>query len=532
MRRIVRWCCALALVAPAVSWAGSSVVSEKADDVEIVVYRFDAEPIDDSPIVFADEYEGLALISEERELDIPAGRSTLVFRRTAGTMVPQTARLLGLPGGVVEANFDYSLISWRTLVAASTGRSVRVVRTQKSTGKRSEDIAVIRSGPDGIVLEYPDHTEALSCSGLQESIIFDDIPPSLLAEPTLSVQVDVRQAGRYKLRLNYLATGLQWSADYVARLGADGHSMDLSGWLTLSNRQSTGFPHAVVKVVAGDLSVDAETRSQGTSPVRWTNDNCWPLAPEYFKARHVVEGSISPAPLMAQPAISMKQNMLEEVVVSAAKRAALSDLGDYKLYSLPERTDLSARQAKQVAFLDQHHVQFEKKYRYSIDLEQDDDRGGRMSGALVVLSMENSTRNGLGVPLPMGVAATFDTDAEGRAIFAGDGRLRDVAVDAPLELITAEALDVGGSTRIVSGKKIDHWWRAGTETETEVEVVVANTKAVSVRMDVELDQEAYEHLKVADESHPHGGRSHFLVWSYDLQPGQQEVLHLVLRQPE
>ena len=52
--------------------------------------------------------------------------------------------------------------------------------------------------------------------------MFDAAPPGLTATPTLSAVVEAPHAGRYVIRLSYLATGLRWSADYVARLSPDG----------------------------------------------------------------------------------------------------------------------------------------------------------------------------------------------------------------------------------------------------------------------------------------------------------------------
>ena len=45
---------------------------------------------------------------------------------------------------------------------------------------------------------------------------------------------------RLSLELSYLTGGLSWRADYVANLAADEKTMDLSGWVTLTN-QSRGM---------------------------------------------------------------------------------------------------------------------------------------------------------------------------------------------------------------------------------------------------------------------------------------------------
>ena len=61
-------------------------------------------------------------------------------------------------------------------------------------------------------------------------------------------------AGPRSLELSYLSGGLSWKTDYVARLSTDGRQMDLSGWVTLSNRSGTSYRDARLQLVAGALN--------------------------------------------------------------------------------------------------------------------------------------------------------------------------------------------------------------------------------------------------------------------------------------
>ena len=73
----------------------------------------------------------------------------------------------------------------------------------------------------------------------------------LTGTPTLSVRVHAAQAGRYQVKLSYLATGIDWTADYVARIHADGATLDLTGMATLANFSATSFADADVQLVGG-----------------------------------------------------------------------------------------------------------------------------------------------------------------------------------------------------------------------------------------------------------------------------------------
>ena len=51
--------------------------------------------------------------------------------------------------------------------------------------------------------------------------------------------------------LRYLTNGLGWSADYVALYNEKGGSIDMQGWVTLTNQTGTTFHMADTVLVAG-----------------------------------------------------------------------------------------------------------------------------------------------------------------------------------------------------------------------------------------------------------------------------------------
>ncbi len=118
----------------------------------------------------------------------------------------------------------------------------------------SEEPATLRSGPDGVVVETSHGVEALGCGGELQALVFDHLPEGLADKPTLSVIADAPRAGRYQVTLSYLTVRVDWSADYVARVAADGRTLDLTGWLTLANRSGVSFATRRTAVVAGRLA--------------------------------------------------------------------------------------------------------------------------------------------------------------------------------------------------------------------------------------------------------------------------------------
>src|SRR5690606_7868294 len=127
-----------------------------------------------------------ALVTETRRITLPAGESDVRFEGVAGGFVPQSAIVSGFPDGVGVRNRDAMLLSPATLLARSLGRRVTTRRTSLATGAVRESEAVVRSGADGaVVLQTREGNDALRCTGLAETLVYDGVPAGLSARPTL-----------------------------------------------------------------------------------------------------------------------------------------------------------------------------------------------------------------------------------------------------------------------------------------------------------------------------------------------------------
>ena len=509
MVRPVRHAVAIALLAAGP--AAAQIVAQPPSAASVTIYR--DQDLSTTDLDRLDPSQGLALITETRVVDAPAaGRMRIAFRGVADTMVPETAALEGLPGLVLERNEDFDLLTPGSLVAHSLGRTVRVVQTGPGKGQVSERTAVLRSGPNGVLLDFGGKLEALGCGGPPTRLVFDRVPPALSDKPTFSVLAQLPKAGRYTVKLSYLATGFTWSADYVARIRPDGRTLDLAGWLTLANKSSAGFARAPTQVVAGQLERDASTRppqpkAEAIAPA------CW------GQSRVVYAG----APLAVPPIEHRlaEPNAIQELVVTAGRKLAVqSELGDYKLYTLPEPTTVAARQTKQVAFLDQPAVPFERVYVYRLGPDTPDPEQTEVRPD-VVLRLQNRPQFGLGKPLPSGTVAVMEPGAGG-LVLAGEQAVRDTAVGLPIELDIGRALDVTVAPR-VTGREM----RDGQQS-VAISVAFADDKPEPVT--VEFHQAPVgTGFTLAEASQPAVMKAGDQVWTLRLRPGGRAQLSYTIR---
>src|SRR5882757_586508 len=415
--------------------ATQEVLAEPPSNLIVTVYR---APYRDSGSIDLDELNGFALVTETRIVRLPTGVSRVRFEGVADGIEPSSALITGLPGKVVEKNRDARLLSPSALVASAVGKRVELLRTDRKTGTSQRVPGTILSDAGGgVVFKTAAGIEALRCSGMPETFGFDQAA-DLSARPTLSVEVRTPSAVTRQVTLSYLARGFDWAADYTATLSQDGKRVDLGAWVTLANSNGVGFPGAHVQVVAGKVNRENDE----VEPIDVGGPilaQCWPLGStsdqpmflrEESRSRMFMKSVAAPAPAA--------MGVLQEVVVTGAKKVQQEQLGDLKLYRVPERTTLASRQSKQVRLMDQSGIPVTTIYGLDLDVEEDD---AVSTPAHRLLRTKNSAANHLGLPLPSGGVAVFGA-VGGQRLLEHESDLRDTAADEEVEINMGDSPDV------------------------------------------------------------------------------------------
>jgi hypothetical protein len=446
MRAMLRQGCARAFIlALGVATASQALCDESVVPAEIsaeppsnlivTVYR---APYRDTGSIQLNALAGFALVSETRTVRLPAGVSRVRFEGVADGIEPASAIITGFPGGVIEKNRDAKLLSPGSLLAAAVGKPVELLRTIRKTGQTERLTGTILSDAGaGVIFKSAQGIEALRCSGLPETFSFEPVT-GLSAKPTLSVEVRSPTAITTQITLSYLSRGFDWAADYTATVSPDGKSIDLGAWVTLANSNGVGFPSAHSQVVAGRVN-----RENGeVEPIEFGGPifaTCWPL------------GTTSDLPMilsLADPRsrmfmksalgapVPMAAAALQEVMATGGRRVQQEQLGDLKLYRVPERTTLASRQSKQVRLMDRAAIPVSTVYATELG-----EHPHPSVPAHRLLRTKNTTANHLGLPLPSGSVAVFGS-RQGERMLEHEAGMRDIAVDEEVEIDAGFGADV------------------------------------------------------------------------------------------
>ena len=402
--------------------------------------------------------DDLALVKERRRVELPTGLTRLSLRDVAAQMRPETALLRavsGQPLSLIEQNFDFDLLTPQKLLEKYVGREVTVIRSHPTNDSEKRERATVlaagQAGLPNVVLRFADRIE----TGVPGRLAFDSVPSNLRDRPTLSVLLDAA-GGKQAVELSYLTGGLSWKADYVANLSTDGKSLDLNGWVTLTNRSGAAFDNSTLQLVAGTVNRVRQQDSRVYAPV---------------------------------------------ALASRSKAEATQEaLMDYHLYSFERPTSIADNQTKQLALLSASAVPVRREYLLAGNDWVYRDRYAQIGQKLkpaVFIEFENKGGQ-MGKPLPAGIVRVYAKDRKGAAQFVGEDRIAHTAKNEKLKLRLGEAFDITAERVQTSYRKI-----ADNVSESAWRIDLRNAKdeAVSVKVqepmpgDWEMVQESQKHTK-------------------------------------
>jgi hypothetical protein len=416
----------------------------------------------------------LALVQDVREIPLAAGRQKLEFKDVSAAIRPETVSLSAAGLSVVEQNFDYDLLTPDKLMEKAVGQQVKIVRTNPGDGKETTETATVLAANEGVVLKIGDRIEVLRDDGVPTRVIFDRVPETLRARPTLSVTVEADKAGPRVATLSYLTTGLSWKADYVAMFDEAKGALDLQGWITLGNQSGTAFENAETQLVAGRVNT------------------------------------------LANGANGVYQPPRPSLQAAGTESGTGERVADYYLYPLPHRTTIAANQNKQVGFLSAQGVAAKKVYEIRQDWFSSQ---ADPESATVAIQFSNARLAGLGNQLPAGVMRVYMRDKAGDPKFIGENAIDHTPAGSELSIKTGDAFDVTSQGTLVSDEKVSK-----TRSRYEMKYLVRNARPEPVVVELRQGGMGRDAAVKAESLKSRSVDAHTLGWSVPVPANGETVL--------
>jgi hypothetical protein len=156
---------------------------------------------------------------------------------------------------------------------------------------------------------------------------------------------------------------------------------------------------------------------------------------------------MAPQMMMRNEAIVVTATRLDKAMIAREE-----NLGDVKLYRVPEHVTVAAKGLKQVAFLDKGAVTGRLMYQTSCHWEESDSSGP----AEMRFETVNDAKHGLGVALPTGGVTFFEPSSRGD-LFVGEQQLRDFAAGQDVEISLGDSAQVQAACTRAGGNVVSGW---------------------------------------------------------------------------
>ncbi len=438
--------------------------------------------------------QGTALVQDRRTFGLKSGISTLDFTDVAASIDATSVGFKSLtdPLGtsVLEQNYVYDLVGSGALLARYLDQQIDIVTNDGTTfsgqllsGRNSE-----------IILKQADGQVTVVSQTNVRDMRFPALPDGLITRPTLRWMLDSK-GGDQQVELTYLTGGINWTADYIFLLANDSTSLDLNGWVTLTNGSGAAFKDAKVKLVAGDV-------------------NRLPQPQEAQFASGIVD---------------------EAYNRTESDKVAQRNFNEYKLYEIQRPVTVGNNETKQVEFVSGADIPAHTFFVY----EGGGYFGGyygpitdQYYGQTGITDVQNwlefttGKDNNLDAALPAGRVRVYQQDIDGSALLIGENSIDHTPKGENVKLFLGNAFDlVGGRTQT------DFKFLSSNVIEETFEIKLRNRKedqAVEVRVPEHLYR--WSNWEIISSSDPFTKlNSATAEFRLVVQPGEEKVLTYTVR---
>ncbi len=381
--------------------------------------------------------QNFAVIRGIREVN-STSPNKFIIQDIAESIIPDSVKVNSLSNPdffVLEQNFEYDLVSTDKLLNKMIGKEIEVIikggRRFEGVLLSAEDYKFVIRDKNGLkVIDFNDNIE---------QIILPELGDKLLLQPVLMWRTK-NAKNKEKLQITYQANKISWLANYNITLFPKSSKLNINGWVTVKNFSGTNFPKVHLKLVAGDVHKIKPEKGYGI------------------------------------------KDKLQRALVVEAKSAGFKEreFFEYHLYDLPRKVNIKNNEIKQIELLDKKNVPYKTEYiftggeYYPLYREEENEEGHPLS---VMITFENSKKNGLGIPLPAGTVRVYQFDKSGADHFIGQDKIDHTPKDEKVKVKLGRAYDVIGTRKVVQRKKVGPY-----EAYEDIEIRIRNHKHYSINV--------------------------------------------------
>ncbi len=421
----------------------------------------------------------LALVQDSRILGAINEKDEIIVTGISKQMHPQSLQIANA-GKILAQTLNRDIVSYQGLINEHIGKEIVLVKDGNNGEEIRQSVKLLNVTNNTAIVALNSNIETIPLQSNSWRFVFPNSTENLRLKPSLTFKSEGKSTTN-NVQLSYLTNGLEWRMDYVLVLNKNRDKLNFKGLASLFNNTDTLFNNAKIKLLAGDI---AQPRQQ-----QYSLD------------------TQAPAMLMAK---------------SAARENAPSNIGDLKLYKLPNRATLQPHQQTQIPLLQAEQVAAITRYRHQFYVNPYLDNHELKTSPSTYISIENKKDNKLGISLPQGQARVYTPDENNELQFIGASQLRQSNEGDKIELTTGKAFDISIKQRQTNYEKTFDGALVG------MQLIISNHSSTEKTLD--LSASFNNNWEIISSTYPANKKSSANVeWNIKLRANSSNVFNLKTR---
>ena len=281
-------------------------------------------------------------------------------------------------------------------------------------------------------------------------------------------------SGKVPVEITYLTSGLSWRAFYLGTLASDEKTMQVQGYVRVTNQSGEDYENAQTRLIVGNVHILDEIAELARR--------------EYPYGRPGLRQPPMPVYEMAgkeESSMRAKQAMVEMEAdyVRAPKEVKKEGLSEYFLYTIEGTETIPNGWSKRLPSFNAERVPVVNLYKY------EEERYG--TSVMRFLSFKNDKDHKLGeTPIPGGTIKVYrNVDLEGHLSYEGNSTFKYIPMDEDVELNLGAVDTVLVEVTLMDYKTDNYQFDeegdiSGWDEIRTFDVDVKNTRGVPVKVDI------------------------------------------------
>jgi len=353
----------------------------------------------------------LAYVSEDKNISLQSGLQTIKY-----TNLPKSIIINSIAPEIKGENVKIRSLQFNK--SQSFARAVLEQNLNKDISFFAKDKKIISGKLKKISPIIVESDGRFYTVNSIEALIFSSYPKKDSINSYLELNIDSKESQSSVVALNYLINGINWFSNYTITLKDS--TLNMKVWATITNNSDKEFKNYKLNLIAGKLN-------------RVRRDE-----------------------ILARSPMVRKSLNYAEAVEPAVAQVPSKSIEGYYLFKVPFSDTLAKNQTKQILLIDAKDI----KYKiYAVATNRNFNRYGTQKlNFSQIIEFKNSSKNGLGLPLPSGLARVYK-----KGFYLGEDSISNTPKEQKIKLNTGEFFDIVGKKKIVEYINKKHYKKLKTE---------------------------------------------------------------------